>query len=154
MFFKTQVQLILSLCLQAQCDKCEIWIHADCDKLTNKKLKVIDMLTFSSCIGPRCWLRSRVLLQEFNLMSLPLYTSWNCSFWGPASEAEWFWLVTGWVAIYRNLQMGVHTSVLNAGSFKAYQKSTKHLRSMYLLISLKLAFACGYYWNANQLFDW
>ncbi len=58
-FFKTQLQLILSLCLQAQCDKCEIWIHADCDKLTNKKLKVIDMLTFSSCIGARCWLRSR-----------------------------------------------------------------------------------------------
>jgi hypothetical protein len=46
--------------------------------------------------------------------------------------------------------MGVHTSVLNAGSFKAYQKSTKQLRSISLLISLKLAFACVYYWNANH----
>lgn len=25
---------------QVQCDKCKIWIHAECDKISNKRLKV------------------------------------------------------------------------------------------------------------------
>jgi predicted RNA-binding Zn-ribbon protein involved in translation (DUF1610 family) len=36
----------------AQCDKCEIWIHADCDKLTNKKLK--ELTDGGSYICPEC----------------------------------------------------------------------------------------------------
>jgi uncharacterized protein YlaI len=38
--------------LQAQCDQCEIWVHADCDKLTNKKLKELAEGSSYSC--PEC----------------------------------------------------------------------------------------------------
>ncbi|CAM6047354.1 unnamed protein product [Sphagnum compactum] len=36
----------------AQCDQCEIWVHADCDKLSNKKLKELAEGSSYSC--PEC----------------------------------------------------------------------------------------------------